>query len=84
MQAGVAERRGPLLQIGAAGVTLASHPEDHDVRDPNALIDTAALAASLGDPSLRVFDCTTCQSRRQGGMTVFAIHATVRSGNDGG
>ena len=29
------------------------------MRDPRALIDTAALAASLGDPSLRVFDCTT-------------------------
>lgn len=29
------------------------------MRDPNALIDTAALAASLGDPSLRIFDCTT-------------------------
>jgi thiosulfate/3-mercaptopyruvate sulfurtransferase len=29
------------------------------MRDPNALIDTATLAASLGDPSLRVFDCTT-------------------------
>ncbi|MBV8193335.1 MAG: sulfurtransferase [Alphaproteobacteria bacterium] len=29
------------------------------MRDPRALIDTAALAASLGDPALRVFDCTT-------------------------
>lgn len=29
------------------------------MRDPNALIDTATLAAALGDPSLRVFDCTT-------------------------
>ena len=29
------------------------------MRDPHALIDTATLAASLGDPSLRVFDCTT-------------------------
>jgi thiosulfate/3-mercaptopyruvate sulfurtransferase len=29
------------------------------MRDPGALIDTATLAASLGDPSLRVFDCTT-------------------------
>jgi thiosulfate/3-mercaptopyruvate sulfurtransferase len=29
------------------------------VRDPRALIDTSTLAASLGDPSLRVFDCTT-------------------------
>jgi thiosulfate/3-mercaptopyruvate sulfurtransferase len=29
------------------------------MRDPRALIDTATLAASLGDPSLRVFDCTT-------------------------
>ena len=33
------------------------------MRDPRALIDTAtlaaSLAASLGDPSLRVFDCTT-------------------------
>ncbi|MCX7365327.1 MAG: sulfurtransferase [Alphaproteobacteria bacterium] len=29
------------------------------MRDPHAIIDTAALAASLGDPSLRVFDCTT-------------------------
>lgn len=29
------------------------------MRDPHALIDTAALAAALGDPSLRVFDCTT-------------------------
>lgn len=29
------------------------------MRDPRALIDTDTLAASLGDPSLRVFDCTT-------------------------
>jgi len=29
------------------------------MRDPRALIDTATLAAALGDPSLRVFDCTT-------------------------
>src|SRR5258707_8768916 len=33
------------------------------MRDPRALIDTGTLAASLaaspGDPSLRVFDCTT-------------------------
>jgi thiosulfate/3-mercaptopyruvate sulfurtransferase len=29
------------------------------MRDPRALIDTSTLAASLGDPSLRVFDCTT-------------------------
>ena len=29
------------------------------MRDPHAIIDTAALAASLGDPSLRIFDCTT-------------------------
>jgi thiosulfate/3-mercaptopyruvate sulfurtransferase len=29
------------------------------MRDPNALIDTARLAAALGDPALRVFDCTT-------------------------
>jgi thiosulfate/3-mercaptopyruvate sulfurtransferase len=29
------------------------------MRDPRALIDTKTLAASLGDPSLRVFDCTT-------------------------
>ena len=29
------------------------------MRDPRALIDTASLAASLGDRSLRVFDCTT-------------------------
>ena len=29
------------------------------MRDPRALIDTATLAASLGDTTLRVFDCTT-------------------------
>jgi thiosulfate/3-mercaptopyruvate sulfurtransferase len=29
------------------------------MRDPAALIDTATLAAALGDPALRVFDCTT-------------------------
>jgi thiosulfate/3-mercaptopyruvate sulfurtransferase len=29
------------------------------MRAPHALIDTATLAASLGDPDLRVFDCTT-------------------------
>src|SRR3954466_606674 len=29
------------------------------MRDPRALIDTNTLATSLGDPSLRVFDCTT-------------------------
>ncbi len=29
------------------------------MRDPQALISTGELAAMLGDPSLRVFDCTT-------------------------
>jgi thiosulfate/3-mercaptopyruvate sulfurtransferase len=29
------------------------------MRDPQALISTAALAAVLGQPSLRVYDCTT-------------------------
>ena len=29
------------------------------MRDPQALISTGALAAMLGDPALRVFDCTT-------------------------
>src|SRR5215471_8777857 len=29
------------------------------MRDPKALIGTGELAALLGDPSLRVFDCTT-------------------------
>jgi thiosulfate/3-mercaptopyruvate sulfurtransferase len=42
-------------------MTLPSNSEDTAMRDPRALIDTATLAASasLGDPSLRVFDCTT-------------------------
>ncbi|MGE0767680.1 MAG: sulfurtransferase [Hyphomicrobiaceae bacterium] len=29
------------------------------MRDPNALISTEALAAVLGDPTVRVYDCTT-------------------------
>jgi thiosulfate/3-mercaptopyruvate sulfurtransferase len=29
------------------------------MRDPKVLIDTAELAAALGDPKLRVYDCTT-------------------------
>lgn len=29
------------------------------MRDPEALITTVALAAALGDPNLRLFDCTT-------------------------
>ncbi|MEZ5933505.1 MAG: sulfurtransferase [Alphaproteobacteria bacterium] len=29
------------------------------IRDPEALVDTSELAAMLGDPALRVFDCTT-------------------------
>jgi thiosulfate/3-mercaptopyruvate sulfurtransferase len=47
------------LQIATASVTVPSNPEDTAMRDPRALIDTATLAAALGDPSLRVFDCTT-------------------------
>jgi thiosulfate/3-mercaptopyruvate sulfurtransferase len=51
------------LQIATASVTLPSNLEDAAMRDPRALIDTAtlaaSLAASLGDASLRVFDCTT-------------------------
>jgi thiosulfate/3-mercaptopyruvate sulfurtransferase len=47
------------LQISATGVSLPAKPEDIAMRDPRALIDTATLAASLGDASLRVFDCTT-------------------------
>ena len=39
---------------------LAANPGgDTAMRDPRALMDTATLAAALGDPSLRVFDCTT-------------------------
>jgi thiosulfate/3-mercaptopyruvate sulfurtransferase len=29
------------------------------VRDPNAIVSTDALAARLGDPALRIYDCTT-------------------------
>lgn len=29
------------------------------MHDPNALVDTSQLAAMLGDPALRIFDCTT-------------------------
>ena len=29
------------------------------MRDPNALVSTDQLAAMLGDPNLRLFDCTT-------------------------
>jgi hypothetical protein len=29
------------------------------MRDPNGIISTEALAALLGQPSLRVYDCTT-------------------------
>lgn len=29
------------------------------MRDPNAIISTEALAASLDDPNVRVYDCTT-------------------------
>jgi thiosulfate/3-mercaptopyruvate sulfurtransferase len=33
--------------------------EDEDMREPQALISTEQLAAALGKPTLRVFDCTT-------------------------
>ena len=33
------------------------------MRDPAALIDTASLSALLGDPQLRLFDCTTFLDR---------------------
>jgi len=39
------------------------------MRDPRALIDTATLAASLGDSSLRVFDCTTTLDPAPAGST---------------
>src|ERR1044072_3548875 len=29
------------------------------MRDPNAIISTEALAACLGDPRVRIYDCTT-------------------------
>jgi len=32
------------------------------MRDPNALISTAALAALLGEPNVRIYDCTTYNS----------------------
>lgn len=47
-------RRGPSNEI-----TSPSNPGGYPMRDPRALIDTATLAASLGDPALRVYDCTT-------------------------
>jgi thiosulfate/3-mercaptopyruvate sulfurtransferase len=42
-----------------SGLNPSSNLEGIALRDPRALIDTATLAAALGDPSLRVFDCTT-------------------------
>src|SRR5215472_10843711 len=48
-----------LLLNSSIEYKLAPNSEDAAMRDPRALIDTATLAASLGDPSLRVFDCTT-------------------------
>src|SRR3977135_3408430 len=48
---------------------MPPNPEDTAMRDPRALIDTATLAASLGDPSLRVFDCTTTLDPAPAGST---------------
>ena len=39
------------------------------MRDPRALISTSALAAQLGDPSLRIYDCTTRPCRRRRAAT---------------
>ena len=50
-------------------VKLTLNPEDTPMRDPRALIDTATLAASLGYPSLRVFDCTTYLEPAPAGAT---------------
>src|SRR6266550_2739167 len=67
------QRRLPSLQVATASVTLPSNSEDTAMRDPRALIDTAtlaaSLAASLGDPSLRVFDCTTWLDPAPAGST---------------
>lgn len=37
------------------------------MRDPQALVDTQNLSAALGDPDLRVFDCTTYLDRLPSG-----------------
>ena len=47
------------------------------MRDPRALIDTNTLAASLGDPSLRVFDCTTYLEPTPAGSTERGFTAGV-------
>jgi thiosulfate/3-mercaptopyruvate sulfurtransferase len=77
------------LQIATASVTVPSNPEDTAMRDPRALIDTATLAASLaaspGDASLRVFDCTTYLEPTPAGSTEPYIavpgHKTFQDGH---
>jgi thiosulfate/3-mercaptopyruvate sulfurtransferase len=41
--------------LGDIGVSTTELP----MRDPNAIISTEALAALLGQPNLRIYDCTT-------------------------
>ncbi|HET9680806.1 MAG TPA: hypothetical protein VFP19_02120, partial [Candidatus Limnocylindrales bacterium] len=47
---GAEEKGGPWKEVAA--LTM-------DLRDPDALISTEGLAARLGQPGLRVYDCAT-------------------------
>src|ERR1700730_16180288 len=49
------------LSDPASGTQRSDEPRHQrdDMRDAKALISTEQLAAALGQPDLRVFDCTT-------------------------
>jgi hypothetical protein len=38
---------------------MTQPPTETDMREPRALIGTDQLAAALGQPDLRIYDCTT-------------------------
>jgi thiosulfate/3-mercaptopyruvate sulfurtransferase len=49
-----------MFALRSIPATLAfEQPCEDDMRDPHALISTEQLAAILGQPNLRIYDCTT-------------------------
>jgi thiosulfate/3-mercaptopyruvate sulfurtransferase len=48
-----------VLRFASSRLRSPKQPCEDDMRDPQALISTEQLAAMLGQPNLRIYDCTT-------------------------
>src|ERR1700694_2148302 len=49
----------PFRPFAIRATLVTPHPARNPMRDPQALMSTEQLAAMLGRPDLRIYDCTT-------------------------